>query len=273
MRLKGGLLRVGRGIVVAIAVFFLFQWLQPQGLGWLVWVLVGVGAALWVGWRTLRIRRARADDARADRWATALMSPPERPGVARELREAIAALDEGKPKQLAERAHLSLVLAELLEADGDPEGALEVLEALPEAKLEERMGAVVRHARAVSHLSAGRPEAAREVLDELPGPCGDRSVDLRVRMLRGIIAAETGDPEEALEVAEHTRDEAGDDADLKTEARLLKAVALDAAGDRADALKVMHVLGDEMLDVLAILGLPRVRALATETIAQRAEED
>lgn len=272
MRLKGGLLRVGRGIVIAVAVFFLFQWLQPQGLGWLVWVLVGVSAALWVGWRTLRIRRARAADARADRWATALMNPPERPTVVRELREAIAELDESSPRALAERAHLTLVLAELLEADGEPEAALEALEALPEPRLEERMSAVVRHARAVSHLSAGRPESAREVLDELPGPCGDRSVDLRIRMMRGIIAAETGDPESALEVAEHTRDEAGDDNDLKTEARLLKAIALDAAGDRADAIKVMHVLGDEMLDVLAILGLPRVRELATETIAERSED-
>lgn len=269
MRMRGWVLRVGRMFVIALGAYLLFRWLEPQGLGWVVLLLAGVGAALWIGLRAYRVRRLRAEDARADRWASALMSPPERPAAIRELREAIAALDPSKPKRLRDRAHLTLVLAELLEADGEPGEALRALGSLPADDLGERLAAVLRHARAVSHLSAGEPEAARAALDEDPGPCGDRAVDLRIRMMRGLIAAETGDPEGALDAAEQARDEAGDDADLKTEARVLKAVALDAAGDRPDALKVMHALGDEMLEVLAILGLPRVRELAREAIAER----
>ncbi len=273
MLVRGWLLRIGRVAVVAIAAYFAFRWLEPQGLGWVVLLVAGVAAAAWIGWRAYRIRRARAEDARADRWAQALMSPPERPAAVRELREAIAGLDLAKARSRTERAHLTLVLAELLEADGDPAGALEALEALPADALGERLAAVVRHARAVSHLSAGDPAAAREALDEAPGRSGDRQVDLRIRMLRGLILAETGDAEGALEAAEHARDEAGDDADLRTEARLLKAAALDAAGDRPDALRVMAAVGDEMLEVLTVLGLPRIRGLAADALEAREDED
>ena len=43
---------------------------------------------------------------------------------------------------------------------------------------------------------------------------------------------------------------------------MLKAVGLDALGDRDDAVTVMRGLGEEMLGVLLVLGLPRVKELA-----------
>ncbi|HEY8427022.1 MAG TPA: hypothetical protein VIL20_01555, partial [Sandaracinaceae bacterium] len=115
--------------------------------------------------------------------------------------------------------------------------------------------------RAVAALSAGDVREASSLLDAIAS-CGDREIDLRVRALRGFVLAERGEAERALELAEELRIDAGSDADLRMEARVLKAVALDVAGDRADAVKVLRALGEEMLGVLLVLGLPRVRELA-----------
>ncbi|HJL17747.1 MAG TPA: hypothetical protein RMH99_18930 [Sandaracinaceae bacterium LLY-WYZ-13_1] len=269
MRMRGWFLRVFRVVLVGGAAWLAFQWLEPRGLGWVVLLVAGLLVAMWIGLRAARIRGQRAEEARAERWAEALMIPPRRPAAVRELNAELDALDPSKPKQAHRFAHLSLILAELLEADGEPEKALEALDRIDDESLAERMAAVVRHARAVSWLSAGDPASARAALDELPGPCGDRAVDLRIRMMRGLIAAEEGDPEEALEIAQLARTEAGTDADLKLEARVLKAVALDAAGDPEDARKVLAALEDEMLEVLHTLGLPRVRRLAGAILQER----
>jgi tetratricopeptide (TPR) repeat protein len=269
MQMRGALMRVLRIVVVAVLAWLAFTWLQPKGLGWLVPVVAGVLMVLWIGYRAVRIRRLRQEDRRADRWAEALVSPADRPAAVRELREELGQLDPKDGAQAPKHARLTLVLAELLEADGDPADALAALAKVNDDALGEVLAAVIRHARAVSHLSAGEPEAAAAALDALPGPCGDRGIDMRIRLMRGLIAAERGDAEEALAVAELARDEAGDDADLKLEARVLKAVALDAAANREGALKIMHAIGDEMLEVLAILGLPRVRGLASEALEGR----
>ena len=115
---------------------------------------------------------------------------------------------------------------------------------------------------AVASLSAGDVESASSMLDELGGPSGDRALDLRIRALRGLVLAEKGEGARALELAEEVRVEAGSDPELRIEARVLKAVALDVLGEREDAIKVMRALGEEMLGVLLVLGLPRVKKLA-----------
>lgn len=266
MRMRGGIYRVLRVLLVAAVAWLAFRWLRPQGLGWVVLAVPVTVVLGWVGLRALRIRRARAEDERADRWALALVRPPERPAAVRELREARdAARDE------PERARLTLVLAEILEADGEPGAALEALATIRDSELGDTLSAVVRHARAVASLSAGDPAGAKDALDEDPSPCGHHAIDLRIRMLRGMIAAESGDAAEALEIAKRAKDEARGDEDLMTEARLLEAVALDAAGRSADAAKRMARLDDDMLDVLVVLGLPRVRALAAAVIEEREE--
>lgn len=262
-----------RLVFVGLAAWIAFEWLQPRGLGWVTLLVAGLLVAAWIGFRAARVRRRRAEEAQADRWAEALMFPPKRPAALRELTGELATLDPRTPKHAHRHARLSLIAAELLEADGEPAKALEILERVAEDALSERMAAVVRHARAVSWLSAGEPAKARQVLDELPGPSGDRAVDLRIRMARGLIAAEEGDSQEALEVARLARDEAGADEDLKLEARLLHAVALDVGGQHADALKLMRAIGDDMLEVLVVLGLPRVRRLAEATLGEKTDEN
>jgi hypothetical protein len=246
---------------IAIAAWLAFQWLRPEGLGWIVPLVGALGAFAWIAYRYVRIRRHRAEDAQADRWAEALMDPPLRPTAIRELRERIRELDGSASRRTAHRARLALVLAELLEADGEPHEALAALEPFDVTALPERTAAMVRHARAVASLSAGDLGAAEAELDDAT-PSGDRGVDLRMLALRGAIAAQRRDGERALEIAEELRLEAANDPDLRTEARVLKALGLDALGDRDEAVKVMRALGEEMLGVLLVLGLPRVKALA-----------
>lgn len=265
MQMRAGIYRVLRIAVVAGAAWLGYRWLAPMGLGWVVLAVAGVAAGGWLVLRLLRVRRDRALDARADRWAEALMSPPARPAAVREIREARTAA-ASKP---AEHARLTLVLAELLEADGDAKGAVEVLEEVGTSRLAPPLRAVIRHARAVAHLSAGDPEAARAALDEDAEPSGDKGMELRLRMMRGLIDAETGNAAAAKKAAAEAREEALDDEDLRMEARVLEAVAFDAAGQRDKALERMHRLGDDMLEVLVVLGLPRVRGLATEALASR----
>jgi len=264
--MRAGIYRVLRIAVVAAAAVFGYRWLAPMGFGWVVPVVGGAVLLAWLGARLWRVRRERRRDAQADRWADALVHSAGRADAIAELRAERA---KQLPKEPAEHAHLSLVLAELLEADGDAEGAIAVLEDVRSAGLTPSLAAVLRHARAVAHLSAGDPEAARATLDEEPEPSGDRAIDLRIRMMRGLIEAETGNPAEAKRVAAEARDDALDDEDLRLEARVLAAVAFDAAGQRPQALKRMRRLGNEMLEVLVLLGLPRVRGLAVEALEDR----
>lgn len=265
MQMRAGIYRVLRIALVAGAAWLGYRWLAPMGLGWVVLAVAGAAAGGWLVMRLVRVRRDRALDARADRWAEALLSPPHRPAAIREIR---AARDAARATP-AEHARLTLVLAELLEADGDAKDAVEVLAEVSTAPLAPPLRAVIRHARAVAHLSAGEPDAARRALDEDAEPSGDRAMELRPRMMRGPIAAETGNAAEAKKVAAEAKEEALDDEDLRVEARVLEAVAFDAAGQRAEAVTRMRRVGDDMLEVLAVLGLPRVRALATEALADR----
>jgi hypothetical protein len=253
------MLRVMRVVFVGVAAWVAFHYLEPSGHGWLVLVAAVALVLFWIGYRYFIVIRRRRADAQSDKWASALLDPPRR-------KEAIDELRTRRSRARGvEHARFSLILAEMLEADGDMPGASQVLDEVDRAGLPERTLALVAHGRAVAALSAGDSEKAEVILDAV-GPCGDRVVDLRVRLMRGAVAAERGDAERALEVAEQARRDAAGDDDLKMEARVLKAVALDALGDRADAVKVIRALDQEMLEVLLVLGLPRVKVLAQAAI-------
>lgn len=263
--MRAWLLRGLRVVFIAVSAWLGFSYLAPRGLGWVVWAVLGGLAALYFGRRAHRAIGRRRENARADAWAEALMDPALRPAAIRGLRDEIEALGAKSP---VEHARRTLVLAELLEANGEPRAGREALDLVDDAALAESLAAVVRHARAVSSLSAGDAVAAAEALDALPGPCGDAVMDLRIRLLRGLIAVEEGQPERGLEIARELREET-DDADLRTELRVLEAVAREAAGQRQAAIKAILALDDEMLDVLRVLGLPRVRAIVTVAMDAR----
>lgn len=263
--MRDGIYRMLRIAVVGGGAFLGYRALSPMGYGWVVLVVAGVLASLWIGYRAYRARLQRQREARADRWAEALLVPPKRPAAFREIREVLRQAETRRP---VEHARVTLVLAELLDADGEPEAAVEALQAVDETRLPKGLAAIVRHASAVAHLSAGDPEGAAQALDGAE-PSGSAEIELRIRMMRGLIAAERGQVTEAKRIAKESREDALDDEDLRLEARLLEAVAIDAGGDRRAAIKRMLRLGDEMLDILVVMGLPRVRALAAAAIESR----
>ena len=64
----------------------------------------------------------------------------------------------------------------------------------------------------------------------------------------------------------HVRRRAGGDAALIVEARVLRAAAMDAMGNRSDALDIIGTLGQEVIGMLVRFGQPRVQALANEAM-------
>lgn len=260
MKRFGWGLRIARLALVGLAAWMAYHWLAPSGRGWWVPAVAGGLALLWAAALLWRRRVRRREDARAERWATALMTPALRAEVIAELESEVSGCDPvAKPSH---HAHRSLTLAELLEADGRAEAATDVLEEIRSDALSTRLAAVVSHARAVAWLSAGQPNRAVTALNESPSLIGDPVVALRIRLLRGLIAVEQGDTERAFELVEDVRDELGDNPELRTEALVLEAVALEAKGDESAALAALREVGADMLEVLVLLGLPRVRALA-----------
>jgi len=265
MRMRAGIYRVLRIALIGAVAWLVWRWLQPMGLGWLVLAIAGAGAGGWILFRVWRVKQAQRLDARADGWAEALVDPSRRPEAIEELRAERA---EHLGRAPEDHARLTLVLAELLEADGDAAGAVEVLGEVGPSGLDPALAAIVQHALAVAHLSDGDVAAARATLEDRDRS-GDPKLELRCRMLLGLIEAEDGHHAEAKRIASESKEEALDDEDLRIEARVLEAVAFDAAGDRDEALARMARLGDEMLEVLTVLGLPRVRRLADEALAER----
>ncbi|MCA9580632.1 MAG: hypothetical protein KC416_02485, partial [Myxococcales bacterium] len=120
--------------------------------------------------------------------------------------------------------------------------------------------AALAHARALLCLRRDEGEAALLELSEQR--TGDEDLDLRLELLRGAALVQTGDAEGGLATATRVRRRAGARAELVVEARVLRAMALDAVGDRAEALEVVRSLGKPMLRVLLGMGLPRAKALA-----------
>ena len=130
---------------------------------------------------------------------------------------------------------------------------------------------LVRHTRAVILLRAGDPVAALGALDKRD-ETGDQELDQRLELLEAADAQiENGDPRPGLLRAEAMTQREHVDDSVRTEARVVRAAALDALGRREEALVVLAALGRESLQPLSQLGQPRIRALASQILEGRAE--
>jgi hypothetical protein len=252
-----------RLIAVTLVAMLAYRFLEPRGQGfWVLIALVVIGLG-WVALRARVLRRRRLEDAREDRWAEALLDASKRPAMREELRRDREALDtRHKPHA---HARLSLLLAELLDADGERSEARRVLAGVDRNRLGGPMLATVLHARASLCVAEGDADAAEALLATLPEEL-DEVMEARIEVLRGGIALERGDAEAALEIAADVRDRTRD-RDVRVETQLLKATALDALEDREDALRVMRALDGDTLTALAALGFPRVKPLAEAALA------
>jgi hypothetical protein len=91
---------------------------------------------------------------------------------------------------------------------------------------------------------------------------GDLELDQRLGLLEAYAHIESGQIEKGLSHADMVASSEGVDPTVITEARVVRAAALDALGKQEEALVVLAALGRDALRPLAELGHPRVRALA-----------
>ncbi len=254
--------RLLRIALVATAAYAAFVWLQPRGLGWVVLPAALVSTLLVSGYRWMRVRRAGASGGREGRWAEAMLDTAKRPAAVAEVRREVARLEPVREATRSEHARLTVLLAQLLDAGGRNDEGLRLLDGLDFDALGPVDAALVRHGLAVLRLRADDARGALEVLEGRRGKSGEPELDLRLDLLEASARLELGEPERALETATRARRAAGGDEELIVEARVVRAAALDALGNRSDALDVLRSLGADVIEMLSQLGQRRVRELA-----------
>jgi len=257
-------LRFMRVIAVVLLAYLAMAGASALGLPWLGWTLAGL---LFAGYAALTVveSRKRAAFVREARWEQAIYDGKDR---GRSIAEVKAARAKIKPSQVSKRgelARLSVLLSELLDADGNWDSARAVIDAVPLGGLSHLEAGLVRHTRAVVHLRAGDPLAALAALAERDGT-GDGELDQRLELLEMYAQIEGGDARPGLERAEAIAQRDNIDESVRTEARVVRAAALDKLERREEALVVLAALGRESLVPLSQLGQPRVRALAKQIL-------
>jgi hypothetical protein len=252
--------RIARVAALGLLAYAASAWFYARGhtvLGlWLggAVVLVALGIGVFSALRLVRVRREQS-------WEAAIFQPALRPKALAQLRRRIARLTPVTHRTRGDHARLSVLLAELLDASGDYEGAMAVIDAVVITTLPQLDAGLVRHTHAVVHLRAGDAAGARRVLGQREST-GDRELDQRLFLLELYARVEQG--EHALGAREAEQLALADDVheSVAAEARVVWAAALDAAGRREDAMVVLMALGRDSLGPLAELGQPRARALA-----------
>jgi hypothetical protein len=264
--MRTSLPRVLRIVIVAAAAWLAYVVLDSVGLGWL---FLPIGLLLTLAVALIRYRLARrrtSSSAREERWMVAALDEERRPKAIVEASEALSSLGPVSERNRAEHAHLTVAYAELLDADGQEDLADEVLAkvAIEELPLLER--SYVCHAMAAHALRMGNVEQAMEALERAPVRCGVAALDLRLELIRAAIELEqdVANASRALEASMHVRRQARGDEGLVMEARVLRAMAMDASGNRSDAVDILRSLGPGVIAMLQCLGQPRLRSLAEE---------
>ncbi len=248
-------------IVGAIA-WVLYHVLAYFGYGWAMVPIAGVFALLWAAesWRMARKRRER--EASWDRWEAAVGDDSSRLAAIQEVREELRKAFRLGTRLRVDQAHLSVILAELLDANGRPEEACEVLARVKVDELDPARRGVVRHAKAVAQISAGRFEEAEATVRSHRGPT-EPDLDARIELLGRMLKIERGEAEAALEGLDGVLAKVpGDETGLADDVLVVRAACLEALGKRDEALAEMRKLEPGVLAALAKLGAPRVRTLA-----------
>lgn len=248
-------------MVVALVAWGAFVLLEPHGLGWLV-IPIAVVATLGVaGVRWWTLRRGGLGASREAAWAEATIDDAQRPRAIAEVRGARGKLDPSNDEQRGRYARLTVLLAQLLDADGDNAQAQQVLEGIDLDTLGPIDAAVVRHGRAAMKLRAEDWQGALAALGK-GNRTGTRELDLRLDLLEASARLELGETDRAMQIATRVRRAAGADEELMVEARVVRAAALDKSGQRDEAVKVIQSLGPDLITMLGLLGQRRVRELA-----------
>ncbi len=235
---------------IAAVTYAAYRFLEPRGYGWAVLIAALIGSAAYIAW--FRRRRARRTE---HPWEAALREPARRPKAIADVRAARDSEDDPE-----ERAALCVLLSQLHTAQGELPKAGEALADIKMNTLGCAMTGTVRHAKASLALSRGDVAVASKELEDMM-ETGDAELDARLALLAAYVRVEEGAADDAIERARQIRANT-DDVDLQTEARVVRAAALDQLGQNEEAERVLVALGEDVIEALAELGLPRVRTLA-----------
>lgn len=252
---------------MAAVAWVLYHVLAHFGYGWVMVPLGIVVALLWAleSWRMGQRRKERV--AAWDRWEAAVLDDAARPTAIQEVREELRKAFRLGSRLRVDQAHLSVILAELLDASGRAEEACEVLARVPLDELDASRRAVVRHAKAVAQISAGRHDEAEATLRAHKPPT-EPDLDARFELLGRMLRIEKGEAEAALEGLDGVLAKVpGDETGLADDVLVVRAACLEALGRRDEALAEMRKLEPVVLASLAKVGAPRVRALAERASA------
>jgi hypothetical protein len=264
---RAWLIRAGRIALVGALAWLAYYVLSYFGISWVLWVLLGLGVTAFVVESLLRRSRRRKREEAWARWEAATVDDEARPAAIAEIRERLKASRRLGTRTRLEQAHLSVMLAELLDASGVPAEGARVLAQVPVDELDAAQAAVVRHAKVVCYLSAGDLEGADLALSVRDDETSATDVDARLDLLGLFLAIEKGDPERALREAAAVAKKAGDE-EVELEAKVVEAAALDALGRREEALTKLRTIDEPTLRGLERLGAPRVRPLAAAAITE-----
>ncbi len=253
-------LRIFRTLLVAFAAYVAIAWSRQGGVPWLGYTLAVAVLSVWLGSFLLGLKKQRTLTREA-RWEEAIYEPKQRGRAIREVRKAVKALEPLKQKERTEHARLSIMLAELLDAESDYTAAMAAIDRVQLEALPAIDAGLVRHTRAVTHLRGDDPEGARKAV-EGRAPSGDTELDQRLSLLEAYAMIELGDIATGQAKAASIETTPGIDESVLVEARVVRAAALDAGGRREEALVVLAALGRDALSPLSQLGQPRVRALS-----------
>ncbi len=258
MRIVG--LRFLRILTVAIVAYFAVALSKTLEMPWLGYCATALLFGGYGGMVFLEAKK-RSQLTRESRWEQAIYDGSRRSTVIGEVTKALAKIPQHRLKSRSKYANLSVLLAELHDAEGDYAAAQSVIDTVPLTGLTKLEEGLVRHTRAVIHLRAGAVDKAELALAGRE-PTGDLELDQRLELLDVYVQLERGAPAAALPRAEAMALREDADEGVQTEARVVRAAALDALGRREEALVVLAALGRESLEPLTKLGQPRVRALA-----------
>jgi hypothetical protein len=253
-------LRIFRIVAVGFLAYLAIAWSSARGLPWVGWT---IASSLFVAWLALTLfQRQKSLRARREaRWERAIYDADKRARALPELKRALKQLEPVRQKTRLEHARLSVLLAELLDAEGEHAAAMAAVDGIGLSALPRLDAGLVRHTRAVTHLRGGDATGALAALSQRD-PSGDVELDQRLGLLEAYAHIELGQVQKGLAHADMVAASPGVDPTVITEARVVRAAALDALGKREEALVVLAALGRESLAPLADLGHPRVRALA-----------
>ena len=140
-------LRIFRIFAIAFAAYVAIAWAYQSGRLWLGYTIAVAILSAWLGFSLLRLTKT-ARVRREARWEEAIFEPAQRSRAISEVQRAIKKLTPVRQRARSEHAKLSVLLSELLDAQGDYAEAMAAVDGLLLDALPAVEAGLVHHCRA-----------------------------------------------------------------------------------------------------------------------------